>query len=1307
VRPDERETPPRPDDAADPSATKPGEPTAESATPRSTGADPYAARPGEPVPESTPTLILKSGPTPTDYEVLRQLGRGGMGVVYEARDRRRGRIVALKTVQHSDAAALYRFKQEFRALADVAHPNLVSLYELVAEGDSCFFTMELVEGVDFKSYVRGGSGAVDPGRLRAALRQLAGGVCALHAAGQLHRDIKPSNVLVTNEGRVVLLDFGLAGALDVEGMHHSTELHVMGTVAYMAPEQAACRAVGPAADWYSVGALLYEALTGRLPFTGPALLVLQDKQQADPPPPRALAPEVPEDLNTLCMELLRREPRDRPSGAEVLARLGGTPVPPPAAPVPRSEVLLIGRDRQLEMLERAVAAVSQGRTVTACVHGRSGLGKSALVQHFLNRLRERGDVLILAGRCYERESVPFKVLDPLIDALSRQLGHLPAAEVQAVLPRDVGALVRVFPVLQQVEAVRAAPRRAQRGADAPAEQQRRELAALKDTLPQPEGSREPAGPDPQELRRRAFAALRELLARLGDRRPLVLASDDVQWGDADSAALLAEVLRPPDAPALLLLVCYRAEDAATSPFLQALLPALAPGDASREHHDVAVEPLTPAEARALALTRLGRVDPTREAQARVIAEEAAGSPLFVLELAQHVLGGAELTEGAEEITLEQVLAARVAALPAGARALLEVVAVAGHPVRQGDAWRATGVHAEGQEAVILLRTARLLRSTGPGEQDLLETYHDRVRETLVARLTPEVRQGYHGRLAQVLEAVGDADPEVLAGHFAAAGERDRAGEWYSRAAAQAAVALAFGRAVVLYRHALELRPGGPDEKRRLRARLADALANAGRGPEAAQEYFAAAAEAGPVEALELRKRAAQQLLLNGDVEEGLRTLREVLAAVDLRLATTPGRALLALLLRRAWVRLRGLGYHERPAVQVAEDELRRIDIAWAGAMGLMQIDPLASADLQVRHLLLALRAGEPYRIARALALEALFAAIAGRPDNRRSETLLEAARALTARIDHPHARGLVCLAAGLAAQVRGQWKAARAQYEQAEQVLRDQCQDVAWEVHTAQAYNHVMLLSLGEIGELSRRLPVLYREAQDRGRLYAWKNDNGFLRPLLCLFGADLEGAREALADYQAQLPRQGLHLQHIHGFLLEAELHLYTDQGKLAWESLARHWPRLARSLFMRFQIVRILVRELRARCALAAAVQSPEPEPLLREADRDAGRLERERRPWAMAHARLLRAGAAAARGDRVGAARLLAEAARAFEAADMALYAAVARHRLGELVGGAGGQELVAAAEEWMAGQQIRDPGRATAVLAPGFPPGPSSD
>src|SRR5262249_41072246 len=152
-------------------------------------------------------------------------------------------------------ADLHRFKREFRALADVNHPNLIGLHTLEADGGQWFFTMDLLAGTNFLSHVRPG-GVVDEGRLRAALAQVVTGVMALHARGVIHRDLKPTNVLVTDEGRVVLLDFGLVVELERAGSSASSQQGA-GTAEYMAPEQAAGLPVKAPADWYAVGVMLY------------------------------------------------------------------------------------------------------------------------------------------------------------------------------------------------------------------------------------------------------------------------------------------------------------------------------------------------------------------------------------------------------------------------------------------------------------------------------------------------------------------------------------------------------------------------------------------------------------------------------------------------------------------------------------------------------------------------------------------------------------------------------------------------------------------------------------------------------------------------------------------------------------------------------------------------------------------------------------------------------------------------------------------------------------------------------------------
>src|SRR6266511_2635116 len=251
------------------------------------------------------------------FRIRRRLGSGGMGVVYEAHDREMDKVVALKALTRTEALHISRFKNEFRSLADVSHPNLVSLYEFMADGQYWFFTMELVRGPDFLEYVRPGYRArdtsrtptlvkpsqeryvvsdyeadtqeldqarptlegelpaeisldpvlsesvLDLDRLTSALRQLSEGLHALHETGKLHRDIKPSNVLVAREGRVVILDFGLVAEVEGKEVHDSVNL--AGTPDYMSPEQGAQLPISRASDWYSVGVMLYQSLPPRRP----------------------------------------------------------------------------------------------------------------------------------------------------------------------------------------------------------------------------------------------------------------------------------------------------------------------------------------------------------------------------------------------------------------------------------------------------------------------------------------------------------------------------------------------------------------------------------------------------------------------------------------------------------------------------------------------------------------------------------------------------------------------------------------------------------------------------------------------------------------------------------------------------------------------------------------------------------------------------------------------------------------------------------------------------------------------------------
>jgi serine/threonine-protein kinase len=258
------------------------------------------------------------------YDLLGELGRGGMGVVYRARQRGLGRLVALKMIRAAglvDGEPLLRFRAEAEAVARLRHPNIVQIYEIGELAGRPYFSLELAEGGSLDAKL---AGTPQPARQAAALVEpLARAVHHAHEHGIVHRDLKPSNVLLTADGVPKLTDFGLARSLAEPGAAARTHSGaVVGTPSYMAPEQAEGRprATGPASDVYALGAILYEALTGRPPFRGPTVLdTLEQVRSQEPVPPRHLQPGVPRDLETITLKCLQKDPGRRYASAAALA----------------------------------------------------------------------------------------------------------------------------------------------------------------------------------------------------------------------------------------------------------------------------------------------------------------------------------------------------------------------------------------------------------------------------------------------------------------------------------------------------------------------------------------------------------------------------------------------------------------------------------------------------------------------------------------------------------------------------------------------------------------------------------------------------------------------------------------------------------------------------------------------------------------------------------------------------------------------------------------------------------------------------
>jgi serine/threonine-protein kinase len=327
----------------------------------------YKAAPeAKPQPKAPDKAARAEAPaTVAGYEVLSVLGRGAMGVVYKARQRGLNRLVALKMIlagEHAGSHELNRFQAEAEAVAHLRHPNIVQIYEVGEEQGLPFFSLEFVEGSSLDRKANGTPmPPVDAARM---VLKLARAMDYAHKSNIVHRDLKPANVLLTQDGEPKIGDFGLAKRIDEDAGQTRTGT-VLGTPSYMAPEQAEgrLREVGPLSDEYSLGAILYELLTGRPPFKGSTILdTLNQLRTLEPVPPIEFQPGVPRDLETICLKCLQKDPQKRYAGcgemAEDLRRfLAGEPIA--ARPVSRRERLWrwCKRNPRVAGLTAAVAAL--------------------------------------------------------------------------------------------------------------------------------------------------------------------------------------------------------------------------------------------------------------------------------------------------------------------------------------------------------------------------------------------------------------------------------------------------------------------------------------------------------------------------------------------------------------------------------------------------------------------------------------------------------------------------------------------------------------------------------------------------------------------------------------------------------------------------------------------------------------------------------------------------------------------------------------------------------------------------------------
>jgi predicted ATPase/predicted Ser/Thr protein kinase len=475
------------------------------------------------------------------YEVLEELGRGGMGVVYKARETSLNRHIALKFLPAEyagDQDRLGRFLREARTASALNHPHICTVHALGEHEGRPFIVMEFIEGLTLQALAARRPQTDEVARL---VGQAAQALAAAHAAGVVHRDIKPENVMVRADGYVKVLDFGLARRLPAfaqpgpDGMRDTVPGELLGTVAYMSPEQARGAAVDCASDIFSLGIVLYQLVSGRHPFeAGSALEMLFAIRDRQPSPLSQFNPHVPAALDGLIDAMLHKDALLRPTAATVADALAALAVPTagaaaPAAP-PRT---IIHRHLELAALRAALVEAEAGRGAVVCLSGEPGIGKTTLVEDFLSELALPGRAfLIVRGHCSERlaGSEPYlPVIDGLQDLLRGKSGEAVARLLKVIAPTWHTQVALPGAVLGQESEIGAEPEH--------------------DAAPFP---RTPASS--QQAMLREFCNLLREVSRLA---PVVLFIDDVHWADLSTVDLLAHLGRLCPHLRVLVLATYR------------------------------------------------------------------------------------------------------------------------------------------------------------------------------------------------------------------------------------------------------------------------------------------------------------------------------------------------------------------------------------------------------------------------------------------------------------------------------------------------------------------------------------------------------------------------------------------------------------------------------------------------------------------------------------------------------------------------------------------------------------------------------
>jgi class 3 adenylate cyclase len=775
-----------------------------------------------------------SAPEPSElaggrYQLRRLIGEGTSKRVHLAYDKSLAREVALALIKTEglDDSRLVRVRREAQAMASLGdHPNIVTVHDIGEEGQQLYIVSQYMQGGDLESRLQAAgetrrlpeTDAVD------IAMQLCRALRHAHERGVVHRDVKPGNIWLSDDGTAKLGDFGLAVSVDRTRL--TQEGMMVGTVAYMAPEQALGRPPGATSDLYALGATLYEMVTGRPPFLGDdAVSIISQHIHTPPVAPSWHNPAVPARLEELILQLLEKDPERRPrDAAGVLERLGhalsaSAEGERPAEvehlnPLDRlASGVFVGRDEALERLRAGVDQALSGHGSVLLLVGEPGIGKTRTSEELVTYARMRG-AQALWGHCYEGDGAP--AYWPWMQIIR---SYVHDCEPKTLLSEMGSGAADIAAIVSEV----------------------------RERLP---GLPEPAQLEPEEARFRLFDSITSFLKNASKQTPIVLVLDDLHWSDRPSLRLLEFLAQDVAGSRILVIGTYRDVEVGRQHPLEQTLAELA---RTQKSDRVLLRGLTDADVSRFLELSCGSTPPPALVEA--VYRETEGNPFFVHEVVRLLQSDGRLDDPHKVASwsveipqgVRQVVGRRLDGLSEACNELLTVAAIIGREFELRVL--AQAAERSEDEALELLEEAEDARIVGEvdGAPGSYRFSHALIRETLYDEVRTTRRVRMHRRIADVLEQrhAGRLEPHMaeLAYHYCEAalgGDVDKAVGYAERAAELAQQALAFDEAANHFERALAALEAAdsPDPKRRceLTIRCGDALFRAGLGDRAERTF---------------------------------------------------------------------------------------------------------------------------------------------------------------------------------------------------------------------------------------------------------------------------------------------------------------------------------------------------------------------------------------------------------------------------------------------------------------------------------------